>query len=170
MIDKEIYKKALLLKNQTKLLKKHSLKYFIHLLLYVSIPIFAFVYTYFFLAINDKNLWWIKLVVSFLTLIFYMFVLKNDDIKHKVLVETYNNTLQLCGELSDIIDWKTLRKRQIHKPLDPALQEPIDDFYMYSLSLICPEHRGRVIRISLLLLLVFCAFFVFSYSLYYLAM
>lgn len=77
----------------------------------------------------------------------------------------YENVLQLCGELSDMIDWSTMRKRQVYKPLEQNLQNPIDDFYTYSISILCPFYGGKVLLNVLFICLMIEVLSIFVYAL-----
>ena len=54
----------------------------------------------------------------------------------------YGDVKKQCGELSDMVDWETMRKRQVYKTLDPLIQRPIDLFYEFSRSKQCPFYGG----------------------------
>lgn len=56
------------------------------------------------------------------------------------------------GELSDMVDWTTMRKKQIYSTLDPKLQQPIDAFFDYGKSKLCPFDGGKT-RFKLLRML-----------------
>ena len=55
----------------------------------------------------------------------------------------YSEVKKQCGELSDMVDWETMRKRQVYKTLDPLIQRPIDFFYEFSRSKKCPFYGGE---------------------------
>lgn len=75
--------------------------------------------------------------------------------------QLYLSVLSKCGELSDMVDWTTMRKRQLYHQLDEKIQEPINAFFEYSTSKLCPFHGGRKLFLSLQLLfqleLIACA-------------
>lgn len=54
-----------------------------------------------------------------------------------------NEVKEKCSELSDMVDWTTMRKKQIYNALDPKIQKSIDDFFDYSKSNLCPFYGGK---------------------------
>ena len=88
-------------------------------------------------------------------LFFVMAVTINSEKKlAKGLHSLFEDVQKLCGELSDMIDWTTMRKRQVYKPLEPELQESIDGFYNYCISRRCPFYGGKAIYYSMLIVLL----------------
>ena len=65
-----------------------------------------------------------------------------------------------------MIDWTTMRKRQVYKSLEPELQKPIDEFYTYCISRVCPFYGGRGLRNVMFIVFMFEAFGIFAYSLF----
>lgn len=55
----------------------------------------------------------------------------------------FNKVMDKCGELSDMVDWTTMRKRQVYSEIDPKIQQPIDEFFEYSMSTQCPFYGGK---------------------------
>lgn len=89
------------------------------------------------------------------TLIFVMALTISFEKKlSKGLRSLFEDVQKLCGELSDMIDWTTMRKRQVYKPLEPELQESIDGFYNYCISRRCPFYGGKAIYYSMLVVLL----------------
>ena len=77
---------------------------------------------------------------------------------HDSLKKTYNSVMEKCGDLTDSIDWSTMRKRQLYNNLDPEIQSSIDNFYEFCMSKDCPYYGGKkryIIMTSLMIEMYF---------------
>lgn len=82
----------------------------------------------------------------------------------------FNKVMDKCGELSDMVDWTTMRKRQVYSEIDPRIQQPIDEFFEYSMSGQCPFWGGRarfkalryLSMVEMIVVMVFSLLFTFS--------
>lgn len=73
-----------------------------------------------------------------------LYIVEFNSFKRK-----YDDVNELCSLLSDSIDWKILRKRQLYKEPIIELQQPIDNFNHYKQSALCPFNREfSVIKIT----------------------
>lgn len=56
----------------------------------------------------------------------------------------FEEVKRICGELSDMVDWTSMRKRQVYNnTIDPKIQVAIDEFYEYTMSKSCPFYGGK---------------------------
>lgn len=82
----------------------------------------------------------ISLLVFFVLYSLFIFI---QTRKYYYLSSHFHDVMARCGELSDMVDWESMRKRQVYKAIDEKIQFSIDDFYDYSMSSNCPFYGGR---------------------------
>lgn len=82
----------------------------------------------------------VSFIIFYLAFLYYFFKITRSYYNLKIL---YNDVMRRCGELSDMVDWETMRRRQVYKTLDPRIQFSIDSFYEYSRSKLCPFYGGK---------------------------
>ena len=70
-----------------------------------------------------------ELLMSLYSFVFFLFAIFYFVIRiiNKRTKRLYLSVLSKCGELSDMVDWTTMRKRQLYHQLDAKIQEPIND-------------------------------------------
>lgn len=149
-----IYSEAKELAEKTSLLKKRSILLLImQILSLLLLPFFiiAIVSSY---KMTDS---YSEVLLAFYSIVFLIFVLIYFWMRiiKKSTRERYLSLHSMCGELSDMVDWTTMRKRQLYHKLDEKIQGPIDSFYEYSISKICPYYGGRKLFFSLQLIYQF---------------
>ena len=163
----ELYEKAALLGNQTRILRQRSILYYVafsmmlmFLLLFSLVMFFSI-----FPTIGEDALYIKYLCIVFLFMLTTV-IMKWEQSLSKKTRDLYESVQQLCEELSDMIDWTTMRKKQIYKSLEPELQKPIDEFYTYCISRACPFYGGRALRNIMFMVFMIEAFGIFAYSLF----
>ena len=150
-----IYRTASFLDSKTKELRKDSLIYYGSFL--VTIFILLVVFLCFVLDVFhlfDVQSYFRKYVFLCIEFVFVLIFISNERRIATRIKERHNFALNICMELSDDIDWKILRKRQIYKSLDDTLQKPIDNFYHYFCSYLCIYNHGKYIQLLLFLVLL----------------
>ena len=157
----ELFNRAAELDSLTKALKRFSIQFYVYLLVSIVIPLLVLLLLFF---QAEHFFLLVKLILYILLLVYIVFSIKTINDRYNGISELYKTAQHICWELTDDIDWNTMRKRQIHRPLNPSLQNPIDRFYKYSLSVICPIYGGNVLRIILQLILVLEFLFTFVRS------
>ena len=156
----QLYIEAKDLSEKTSLLKKRSrLLLVLQIVSLLLLPFFMLAITPSFKMADTRN----ENLLFFYSIVFLLFALiyfwmRNMNKKTRKL---YFFVHGKCGELSDMVDWTTMRKRQIYHQLDERIQEPIDAFYEYSVSKLCPYYGGRKLFLILQMLyqleLIACA-------------
>lgn len=155
-----LYIEAKELSEKTSLLKKRCWQLFVlQIVSLLLLPFFMIAIAPLFNVTETLN----EALLTFYSIVFLLFALfyfwmRNMNKKTRQL---YLSVLSKCGELSDMVDWTTMRKRQLYHQLDEKIQEPINAFFEYSTSKLCPFHGGRKLFLSLQLLfqleLIACA-------------
>lgn len=142
----EVYKTVEILNINMMILRKKSRQLYGWLYVWAILP--AIVYCVFFLIaykelISQKDTYIVvPLMVSYVVYLFCFYIVEKKYYRLRLL---FDNVKSNCGELSDMVDWTTMRKRQIYNTtLDPKIQGAIDDFYEYTLSTSCPFYGGKV--------------------------
>jgi hypothetical protein len=76
----------------------------------------------------------------------------------------FEEVKRICGELSDMVDWTSMRKRQVYNATDSKIQMAINEFYEYTMSTSCPFYGGkkRYYLLRMLAMLELLAIMVFS--------
>jgi len=155
----QIYLEAKELSSKTSLLKKCSrllLASYAVVLLFILFFLFAL---FPFLKSPEPG---DETMMTLYSIVFILFVLVyfGSRIINRKTKRLYLSVQSKCGELSDMVDWTTMRKRQLYHQLDARIQQPIDEFYEYSISKLCPYHGGlklfTVIHLLLSFELLFC--------------
>lgn len=155
----QIYLEAKELSSKTSLLKKCSrllLASYAVVLLFILFFLFAL---FPFLKSPEPG---DETMMTLYSIVFILFVLVyfGSRIINRKTKRLYLSVQSKCGELSDMVDWTTMRKRQLYHQLDARIQQPIDEFYEYSISKLCPYHGGlklfTVMHLLLSFELLFC--------------
>lgn len=162
----ELYEKAALLGNQTRILRQRSILYYVSFsMMLVFLLLFSLVMIFSILPTIGEDALFIKYLCIVFLFALITVIMKWEQSLSKKTRDLYERVQQLCVELSDMIDWTTMRKRQIYKSLEPELQKPIDEFYIYSISRACPFYGGRALRNLMLIVFMIEALGIFAYSL-----
>ena len=156
----QLYFEAKELSEKTLLLKKRSrLLFFLRIVSLLLLPFFMIAVVPRF-NVSDTN---DEALLTFCSIVFLLFVLIYFWMRNmnKNTRKLYMSVHSKCGDLSDMVDWTTMRKRQLYHQLDEKIQESIDAFYDYSISKLCPYYGGRKLFLALQLLyqleLIACA-------------
>lgn len=162
----ELYKKAALLQRQTDILKMHSWLYYVFFSFMLLMPLFLLLL----LIVGNyssvsEGYPFTKYVVFALYFLLLIVIVDWEKRLFGKILRLFEDAQNLCGELSDMIDWTTMRRRQIYNTLSTELQGPIDSFYTYTLSRLCPFYGGRRLKTAIFIILLVEAVGVFVYSL-----
>ena len=141
----DVYRTAQELRISTNLLRQKSKKIYFLSYLTAILPaaIYAFLLVFFSQTDCDcssEAKQTISLMVFFVSFI-VMFLLQM-----RLFFRTgtlFKEVMEKCGVLSDMVDWTSMRKRQVYSDVDPKIQDSINDFFEYSLSTQCPYYGGR---------------------------
>lgn len=88
--------------------------------------------------IAHSSLPFICLILNILLFI-YLYSLKKKALKEYQYCRNSSNLI------SDMVDWRVYRKRQLYKPLDSKIQEPLNDFFKFCNSHYCIFEKGKLI-------------------------
>ena len=150
---RELSEKTSLLKKRSRLLLVLQIVSLLLLLIYMVAVAPSFKMT------DSHN----EALLTFYSFVFLLFALiyfwmRNMNKKTRKLFFSVHS---MCGDLSDMVDWTTMRKRQLYHQLDEKIQGSIDAFYEYSISLLCPYYGGKKLFLILQMLyqleLITCA-------------
>lgn len=162
----KLYVKAALLRRQTEILKKRSWLYYVFFLFMLVLPLLLFLLMNLRVSpsVTEEHVY-IKYIISALYILLLIIIIDWEKRFSGKMHSQYKDVQEICGELSDMIDWTTMRKRQIYRSLPIELQEPIDNFYSYSSSFLCPFYGGKRIRNAMFVILSTETVGIFMYSL-----
>lgn len=83
----------------------------------------------------------IPMMVSYVVFLLCFYIVSRKYIRLRLQFEEVK---RICGELSDMVDWTSMRKRQVYNnTIDPKIQVAIDEFYEYTMSTSCPFYGGK---------------------------
>lgn len=140
----EVYQIVEYLSRNTVILRVKSLRLSVWQVITALLPMVVY-FSLLFLLPNDlfektETNQTIALIAGFVVFLFCFYV----EIRlYYRLGMRFNEVKKACGELSDMIDWTTMRKKQVYNSLDPKIQQTIDGFYEYSMSTMCPFYGGK---------------------------
>lgn len=138
----QLYTEAKELSEKTSLLKKRSrLLLALQVASLLLLPFFLVIMAPLFKSTVTYN----EVLMSFYSIVFLLFAIIYFWMRNmnKQTRKLYLSVHSKCGDLSDMVDWTTMRKKQLYHQLDEKIQEPIDAFYEYSVSKLCPYYGGR---------------------------
>lgn len=150
----KVYLEAKLLSEKISLLREKSKGLlFIELFSLTILPIYVlalylFIYVY---ESREKTLIVSVLGVILIVYLIFYFIRKTS---YRKTITLNLEVRQKCNELSDSVDWITMRKKQLYNTLDERIQKPIDDFLSYSNSKLCPISGGRKLQLFIQILLL----------------
>lgn len=110
----------------------------------------------------------IPMTVSYVVFLLCFYIVSRKYFRLRLQFEEVK---RICGELSDMVDWTSMRKRQVYNnTIDPKIQAAIDEFYEYTMSTSCPFYGGKkryrwlrmVAMIELLVIMLFSLLITFG--------
>ena len=147
-IDKysEVYLEAKMLLYKISLLKRQSkLLLFMEFFSLLLLPIYFWLLYFLIYVYETKEAIMVALPMSILLFCFFVFYLLQGRVEKKIFPLYYDVQIK-WSELSDKVDWTTMRKKQLYSTLDKLIQEPLDEFSRYRHSVLCPAEGGRKMR------------------------
>lgn len=140
----EVFRTAIELREVTILLREKSRNLYVWSFCAAVVPIVVYFALLFFLSNNDDYKPEMKQVISLLSFfVLFLFFFYFQNRKFFRAGNIFKDVVKRCGELSDMVDWMTMRKRQVYSEVDERIQKPIDEFYEYSMSPQCPFGGGK---------------------------
>ena len=140
----EVFHTAMELHADTILLREKSRNLYVWSVYAAVVPIVVYFVLLFFLSNNDDYKPETKQVISLLSFfVLFLFFFYVQYRKFFRAGNIFKDVVKRCGELSDMVDWTTMRKRQVYSEVDEKIQKPIDEFYEYSMSPQCPFYGGK---------------------------
>ena len=137
----DLYLTARDLSAATSRLRLNSRRLFFLQLFAMLLPFFLYCLLMVLASVFDvESLETLALVVFYLS--FFVCLIRGMRLYYH-LKSFYTEVKDRCGFLSDSIDWTIMRKKQVFGQLDDKIQLPIDAFYEYSSSSICPFYGGK---------------------------
>ena len=103
----------------------------------------------------------IPMMVSYVVFLLCFYVVSRKYFRLRLQFEEVK---RICGELSDMVDWTSMRKRQVYNATDSKIQMAINEFYEYTMSTSCPFYGGkkRYYLLRMIAMLELLAIMVFS--------
>ena len=140
----DIYTKARQLKRETSILKQRCGRLWLYEILYaITLLTLLLIVMHIAHYLELSKVVYADITFSLIAVVAIKYILRYIS-KYK------NTTRSLCakceetsGQLSDMIDWGSMRKRQLYQDTDPYLESVLNDFFLFCISKKCPFHGGR---------------------------
>lgn len=167
----EVYKTADSLNANMEVLRIKSRQLYDWMLVIAIFPLVVYctlIFVVFREQINEKEAYEaISMTASYVLFLMCFYI---EGRKYFRLRLQFEEVKRICGELSDMVDWTSMRKRQVYNTIDPKIQVAIDEFYEYTMSHSCPFYGGKkryrwlrmVAMIELLAIMVFSLLITFG--------
>ena len=167
----EVYRTAIELHHSTNFLRKKSRRIYLWSILTSFFPGVLYAVLLLLLHYNcdcsSESKQTISLMTFFVTFLVMLLMQTRSFFRIGTL---FHKVMEICGELSDMVDWTTMRKRQVYSEIDPKIQKPIDEFFEFSMSTQCPFYGGKtkykffryLSMVEMIVVMVFSLLFTFG--------
>lgn len=142
----EVFIEAKMLSERISQLRRRSIAlFYIDVLSLLYLPIYVLMLKFILRVHEYDHFTSVIMWMSILIVIFFIIHLSKSRMI-RIIYPLYFDVQRKWNELSDKVDWTTMRKKQLYGELDEKIQKPLDNFTRYRHSLINPVDSGRKMR------------------------